>query len=252
VTMRRHHFIVCGLAAAAAVATAACTEAEQGPGIAVSVDLAQFDVRTLRIALSASDGGFVAQPPSSVDNIGVTTEDVDGDGALELVTEFLNPGASISFRVETGNRTQLTVWGQAVAFNDTGIIAGADSDPGGTALPVGGRGSIALTLTERTGGVIGPDTRTTDIKTMAPDIAVNTVAPAGFSAVAVCDVDGDQTQDLVLGAPATEYLIGSVGAVYVVFGSNGLGSAIDLGDPTTLMSTPGTVGVEGRRVSRSS
>ena len=70
---------------------------------------------------------------------------------------------------------------------------------------------------------------------MAPDVAVNTTAPAHFSAVAVCDVDGDGTQDLVLGAPETEYLIGSVGAVYVVFGTNGLGSAIDLGDPTTLM-----------------
>ncbi len=51
----------------------------------------------------------------------------------------------------------------------------------------------------------------------------------------MCDVDGDGTQDLVLGAPETEYLGGSVGAVYVVFGSNGLGSAIDLGDSTTLM-----------------
>ena len=235
--MRRHHFIVCGLAAAAAVAAAACTEEEQGPGIAVSVDLAQFaaDVRTLRIAFTASGGGFVAQTPGNVDNVGVATDDVDGDGTLELVTTFLNPAAPISFRIETGNQTPLTVWAQALAFNDTSLIAGADSDPGGTALPVGGRGSIALTLAERTGGVIGPDTRITDIKTVAPDIAVNTIAPARFSAVAVCDADGDGTQDLVLGAPATEYLIGSVGAVYVVFGNNGLGSAIDLGDPTTLM-----------------
>ena len=115
------------------------------------------------------------------------------------------------------------MWAQAVAFNDTSVIAGADSDPGGTALPAGGRGSIALTLTERTGGQVGPDTRTTDIKTVAPDMAVNTTAPAHFSAVAVCDVDGDGTQDLVLGAPETEYLIGPVGAVYVVFGTQRTG-----------------------------
>ena len=235
--MRRHHFIVCGLAAAAAVAATACTEEEQGPGIAVSVDLAQFapDVRSLRIALSASGGGFVAQARRNVDGVGVRTEDVDGDGALELMAEFLNPAASISFRVETGNQAPLTVWAQAVAFDDTSVIAGADSDPGGTALPVGGRGSIALTLAERPGGQIGPDTRTTDIKTVAPDIAVNTTERAHFSAVAVCDVDGDGTQDLVLGAPETEYLIGPVGAVYVVFGTNGLGSAIDLSDSTTVM-----------------
>jgi hypothetical protein len=233
--MRRHPFILCGLAAAAAVAATACSE-EQGPGIAVSVDLAQFaaEVRKLSIAFTAS-GGFVAQTPRSVDGVGVATEDVDGNGELELVTEFLNPAASISFRIETGNQTALTVWAQAVAFNESSLIAGADSDPGGTALPVGGRGSIALTLAERSGGVIGPDTRTTDIKTVAPDIAVNTATPAHFSAVAVCDADGDGTQDLVLGAPETQYLIGSVGAVYVIFGTNGLGSAIDLGDPTTLM-----------------
>jgi hypothetical protein len=235
--MRRHHFIVCGLAAAAAVAAAACTEEEQGPGIAVSVDLAQFaaDVRTLRIAFTASGGGFLVQTPGNADNVGVATEDVDGDGTLELVTTFLNPAASISFRVETRNQTELTVWAQALAFNETSMIAGADSDPGGTVLPVGGRGSIALMLAERSGGVIGPDTRITDIKAVAPDIAVNSLAPARFSAVAVCDADGDGTQDLVLGAPASEYLIGSVGAVYVVFGNNGLGSTIDLGDPTTLM-----------------
>jgi len=232
--MRRHHFIVCALAAA--VAAAACTDAEQGPGIAVSVDLAQFapEIRKLTIAFSAS-GGFVMQPRGNVDNVGVVTEDVDGDGALELVTEFLNPAASISFRVKTDNQSQLTVWAEALAFNDAGIIAGADSDPGGTPLPAGGRGSIALTLTARTGGVVGPDTRTTDIKTLAPDISVNTAYPAHFSAVSVCDADGDGTQDLVLGAPDTEGLIGPAGAVYVIFGSNGLGSAIDLGDPTTLM-----------------
>jgi hypothetical protein len=236
-TMRRHHLIVFGLAAAAAVAAAACSEEAPGPGIAVSVDLAQFapDARILRISFSANGGGFVAQTRGNVDGVGVTTEDLDGDGALELVTEFFNPGASISFRVETGNQTPLTVSAQALAFNDSTIIAGADSDPAGTALPVGGRASIALTLAERTGGVIGPDTRTTDIKTVAPDIAVNTAALAHFSAVAVCDADGDGTQDLVLGAPETEYLLGSVGAVYVVFGTNGLGSAIDFGDATTLM-----------------
>ena len=150
------------------------------------------------------------------------------------MTEFLNPAASISFRVKTGNQTPLTVWAQALAFDDEQIIAGADSDPRHGAA---GRrpGSIALTLTERPGGAIGPDTRTTDIKTLAPDIAVNTAYPAHFSAVAVCDADGDGTQDLVLGAPDTEGLIGPAGAVYVIFGSNGLGSAIDLGDPTTLM-----------------
>ena len=78
----------------AAAAAAACTDDEQGPGIAVSVDLAQFapDVRTLKVAFSASGGGFVAQTPTATWACGVTTQDIDGDGALELVTEFASPG----------------------------------------------------------------------------------------------------------------------------------------------------------------
>ena len=114
------------------------------------------------------------------------------------------------------------------------MIAGADGVE--TALPAGGRGSIALALTERTGGPIGPSTHVTDIKTAPPDVTVGTSMDAHLSAVAVCDVDDDGRPDLVIGAPQAGNLgLQSVGAVYVLLGGGGLGSEIDLGNPATAM-----------------
>ena len=97
--MARRHLIVCSLAFAAA-ALGACSNDD--PGVVVSVDLAGFDVKMLRVAIGASDGGFKMQKDTSVENVGVSTQDLDGDGALDLVTEFLRPKGSISFRVATG------------------------------------------------------------------------------------------------------------------------------------------------------
>ena len=186
--------ILCALTAAA-LATSACSSDE--PGIAVSVDLAEFasGTRSLRVAIFASGGGFVEQEPSRVQGVGVTTQDLDGDGKLELVTQFLNPGGSVSFRVATLNGAPLKVRGQAVAFDETKVIAGDDGDPNGADLPAGGRGSIALKLTARAPGIVGPGTRTTDILTENPDTKIGTFAGAHLSAVVLCDVDGDGVQD---------------------------------------------------------
>jgi len=127
------------------------------------------------------------------------------------------------------------VRGQATAFDAEKIIARADGTD--TSLPAGGRGSIALTLAEWTmGGPIGPSTRVTDIKTASPEVTVGTAKPAHLSAIAVCDLDADDRQDLVIGAPEAENLgLQAVGAVYVLRGGGGLGSEIDLGNPATVM-----------------
>jgi hypothetical protein len=219
----------------AATALAAC--AEEKPGIMVSVDLAEFAGRTanLKVAIAASPDGFKQHPLDSVDGVGVETEDVDGDGTLELVATFIAPKSPVSFRVATGNMADLVVRGQATAFDMEKIIAAADGTD--TSLPAGGRGSIALKLIEKTtGGPIGPSTRVTDIKTAMPDVSIGTSQDAHLSALAVCDLDADDRQDLVIGAPQAGNLgLQSVGAVYVLLGGGGLGSEIDLANPATVM-----------------
>jgi len=224
------------LAVAAAFGSAACAQKDQ-PGIEVSVDLAEFagQVQHLRVAISASPGGFQAHGPTSVDNIGVTIEDVDGDGELEMVATFLSPMSPVKFRIATGNQATLTVGGHALAYDATALMAGADTDAASAAqLSPGGRAAIALKLTARSGGVVGPDTRTTDLNSAAPDITVSTSAmTAALAAVAVCDVDGDGTQDIVIGDPAAENLGLPVGAVHVLLGTNGFSSVIDLDNPAT-------------------
>ena len=76
--MARRHLIVCSLVFLAAV-LGACSNDD--PGVVVSVDLAGFDVKMLRVAISASDGRFKMQTETSVENVGVSTQDLDGDGA---------------------------------------------------------------------------------------------------------------------------------------------------------------------------
>jgi hypothetical protein len=174
--MARRHLIACALALAAA-APAACSNDE--PGIVVNVDLASFDVQTLKVVLGASGGGFKAQAGTNVQGVGVTTEDVDGDGALDLVTEFLHPQGPISFRVATGNMTMVDVTAHAIAFDATKLIAAADT-AAPIALPPGTRTSIALTLTEKTGGAVGPTTRTTDILTASADVGGGVLVRGGL------------------------------------------------------------------------
>jgi hypothetical protein len=231
--MARRHLIACVLAFAAA-APAACSNDE--PGVVVNVDLAGFDIQMLKVVLSASDGGFKAQADTNVQGVGVTTEDFDGDGALDLVTEFLHPKGTISFRVATGNMTMVGVSAHAIAFDATKRIAGADS-AAPVQLPPGARESIALTLVEKTGGVEGPMTHTTDILTASADVMVKTSMPAHYASVAVCDVDADGEPDLVLGTPQADHLnLTATGAVYVLLGKDGgLGKEIDPANGNTVM-----------------
>jgi hypothetical protein len=222
--------------AAVVSALTACAQKDE-PGIEVRVDLAEFDgqVANLKVAIAASGGGFVAQAPTNVDNVGITTEDIDGDGQLELVATFLSPKSPVTFRVAPGNQAMLDVSGHALAYSATALMAGDDS-PAPEPLPPGGRASIALKLTARAPGIVGPDTRTTDIKTLDPDITVTTTAsPAGLANAAVCDVDGDGVQDIVIGDPAAENVGIPVGAVHVLLGTNGFASKIDLNGATTAM-----------------
>src|SRR6185436_19179317 len=104
------------LLAAATAALAACSD-EAKPGLKVTVDLAEMKVEKLKVAISAAGGGFVAMEGDSLDNIGFTTEDLDGDGALELIAEFTRPHSPASFRITIDNQQPLQMNASARAFN---------------------------------------------------------------------------------------------------------------------------------------
>jgi hypothetical protein len=204
------------LAAAFAAMLTGCSETKTG--LRVSIDPAEFTyAKSMRVAISA-EGGFKAQANENMGGALVTTEDFDGDGALDLIARFNGtfPG-TLSFRVDTDNKQALAVRVTALAYDDMSLIAGAEA---ASSLPAGSEAVVSLRLTGRTGPV-GPDTRTTDLKTAAADVTIKgRRVNAHLGPIAVCDANGDGKQDLVLGAPDDDddRNLGAVGSVSIVFG----------------------------------
>jgi hypothetical protein len=228
----RRPAIACALVLAGAFLPACSND---DPGIVVNIDLAGFKPESMRVYLDAAPKGFVAQPEGgNVQNIGITTEDIDGNGTLELDMQFTQPRGSLSFRVATANDDALSVNGHAIAFDATKVIAGADTAKP-IQVPAGARETLTLTLVDKPGDVIGPMTRTTDILTAPANAKVTTTKPAHFASVAVCDVDGDKKDDLILGAPqANNMNLNAAGAVYVLLGAGGIAGDIDLENGNTV------------------
>jgi len=227
------------LLAAATAALAACSD-EAKPGLKVTVDLAEMKVEKLKVAISAAGGGFVAMEGDSLDNIGFTTEDLDGDGALELISEFTRPYSPASFRITIDNQQPLQMNASARAFNTDDLIASAAGIA--TSLAAGGEASIALRLVTDT-SPIGAKTRTTDLGTAAIDVAVlGPKTDVNMSSLAVCDVDGNGAQDIVIGAPSDDGLgAGATGAVYIVWGGWAPDATVDLaGSPPATVIYGGT------------
>ena len=231
---RGRHHIVRALAVAATTALAACSSNEGGPGLKVTVDLADFAGRvdSMKVAISADPDGFAAhgQMMGNVEGIGLTAEDADGNGTLELVASFLQPDATESFRVATGNHAMLSMNAHAMAFDKNDLIASATGAP--TPLAPGGEGAITLRLAPDM-GPIGANTRTTDLGTATTDVAVwGDQTGANTSSLAVCDVDGDGAEDIVIGAPGdTGGTLAAAGAVYIVWGGWPTGTTVDLAQP---------------------
>src|SRR4051812_22032687 len=106
--------------AVTAVAAAGCAQPE---GLRIDVTLGDFGMRalTLKVAVGALPGGFARRVPENPGGATVTTEDVDGDGLLELVAAFPGPfpSGTLSFRVDTGNRDDLDMTARALAYDAT-------------------------------------------------------------------------------------------------------------------------------------
>lgn len=212
-----------------AVLAVACSETKTG--LRVSVDPGDFKhAATMQIAISALAGGFRMQDASNVGGAYVTTEDYDGDGALDLLARFNGPFTNaLSFRVDTDNKETLAVHVTALAFNDQDLIAGGEGDG---SLPAGSEGVVAFKLGAQMGPV-GANTRTTDLKTATADVTVKgRRLNARTGPIAVCNPNGDLYQDLVIGAPDDDDSrnLGAVGSLTVVFGGSGA-AAIDLSRP---------------------
>jgi hypothetical protein len=225
-----------GAMAILSVAGGACSEPA---GLRVDVAFGDYkSARSVTIAITANPDGFVSQPPTNAGGGTVTTEDVDGNGTLELVARFLGPfdSGTLSFRVATGNQIQLDMSGEALAFSDTQLVAGADA---ATTLPAGGSSTLSLALATRTSGTVGPGTRATDLLTAGADLTIkgpkNPTGTVGAqaSAIALCNLDGEAPADLVVGAPQLDpgLNIGPTGAVFVVFGAGADTAPINL-DPS--------------------
>jgi hypothetical protein len=221
------------LAGALLCAAGAASCGSSPSGLEVKVDPATFggEVATLDVIL-AVPGGFAAQAPGTVDGVGYKVEDRNGDQYAELVARFNGPFAGpFSFRVDTKNMEPLDVDATARAFNDD-----MDLFAGGSAhgqLAPGGKGSVAITLGAQTSPV-GNDTRTTDLKTAPADVAIlSSEKPPHMSSVAVCDVNGDEIGDIVIGAPSADpgLGIGATGAIFVVMGSATTRATIDVDNP---------------------
>jgi hypothetical protein len=201
---------------------------KEGPGLKISVDLGDSTgAASMKVAISADHGGFAFQMPDNPDGIGVTTEDLDGDGALELVAEFVRPDPTVSFRVKADSQVALNMTVKAMAFDSDDLIASADG--AAPTLPPGGDSAIALRL-QTDMSPVGANTRTTDLGTATTDIAVwGRQADVNMSSLAVCDVDGDGAQDIVIGAPADGGVnLAATGAVYIVWGGWPTGTTVDL------------------------
>jgi hypothetical protein len=205
--------------AAAVIALGFAGCGDKKTGLRVSIDPGDFkNAASMKVAVSVTKG-FQMQTGSNMGGALVTTEDFDGDGLLDLLVRFNGTfDNTLSFRIDTGNMDTQAVHVTALAYNDQmNLVARGDADG---SLPAGSEGVVALKLLPQMGPV-GADTRTTDLKTAAADVTIKGRRVNGrMGPIAVCDVNGDDKQDLVIGAPDDDdnRMLGAVGSLNIVFG----------------------------------
>src|SRR5262245_14533620 len=103
------------IACLVAFAAGACEESKSGLRVSIETGTAK-DAKALQIVIGAKPGGFKEAIPTNMIGARVTTEDFDGDGLVDLVANFNGPfPATLSFRVNTGNRETLSIHAAATA-----------------------------------------------------------------------------------------------------------------------------------------
>jgi len=212
-------------ALALAVLGAGCSTTTPA-GLRIDLGLNGTTVDTVKISVAASPGGFKPHADSGVQGVTLSNE-TDASGAPGLTLLFKSPyqfTPTISFRLDTENTSELTMTASALAFNGGALVASATSNAPATLEP-GGSATLHLTLAPQM-GLITPDTTTTDLVGDTAGVAVLGPQPGGgtglprFASLAICDLDGDEVGDFVIGAPNADgpAAFTASGAVYVVFG----------------------------------
>ncbi len=218
---------LCGLACGVA-----CSSSTNG--LKVDIDPASYGLGAVHMDVVISvTGGFMPKEAFNVEGVTVWTEDRNGDTVPELVARFNGPfDKPFSFHLDTQNQETLQVDAVATVFNnDKDLYAGGS---GSGELAPGGHGAVSITLGPQSSPV-GADTRTTDLKTAPADLAVTSTSEKTphLSSVAVCNLNGDQYADIVVGAPSADpdLNIGPTGAVYLLMGGSTARTAIDVDNP---------------------
>lgn len=212
--------------AAIALGVSSCS---QPAGVHIDVNLGDFSKNGLQLTVVLhSNKGFADLGPAAPDKAATaTTEEFNGDDSPDVVVKFPGPfDPTKSFLVHLTNSPEVTVWAEAVLFDDEKVIATGRTTE--QTLSPGGRLTLTLELEMPLPDQppITPATRDTDLASDKPKVTTvhgpgvpQPAATSGIAAVAACDVNGDGRKDLVIGAPnvTARGVDDGAGVVYVAF-----------------------------------